>query len=120
MTLPFRTASAGARASLAAAFLGLALVAVPAAALDPIRPPQPLTAPPPGAIETATGMSYIVLKPAPSPARCCASARTATTRAPVSRALARVVPSLLHRSMRNSMNSPATVRAGDGAAFSTT
>ena len=69
MTLPFRTASAGARASLAAAFLGLALVAVPAAALDPIRPPQPLTAPPPGAIETATGMSYIVLKPAPSPAR---------------------------------------------------
>ena len=42
MTLPFRTASAGARASLAAAFLGLALVAVPAAALDPIRPPQPL------------------------------------------------------------------------------
>jgi len=40
-------------------FPGLAL------AVDPIRPPQPLAAPPPQAIETASGMSYIVLKPGP-------------------------------------------------------
>lgn len=36
-----------------------------ALAVDPIRPPQPLQAPPPQAIETASGMSYLVLKPAP-------------------------------------------------------
>jgi peptidylprolyl isomerase len=40
-----------------------------ALAVDPIRPPQPLAAPPPQAIETASGMSYIVLKPAPDPNR---------------------------------------------------
>ena len=43
------------------------LLCVPglALAVDPIRPPQPLNAPPKQAIETASGMSYIVLKPAP-------------------------------------------------------
>jgi peptidylprolyl isomerase len=46
-----------------------ALLAMPAAALDPIRPPQPLDAPPANAIETASGMSYIVVKAAPAPAR---------------------------------------------------
>lgn len=50
----------------------LLFAAMPASALDPLRPPQPLTAPPPDAIETASGMSYVVLEPAP------ASARTAT------------------------------------------
>lgn len=38
-------------------------------AVDQIRPPQPLSAPPPQAIETASGMSYLVLKPAPDPNR---------------------------------------------------
>lgn len=47
------------------------LLCVPglAPAVDPIRPPQPLNAPPPQAIETASGMSYLVLKPAPDPNR---------------------------------------------------
>ncbi|HEU0151987.1 MAG TPA: FKBP-type peptidyl-prolyl cis-trans isomerase [Arenimonas sp.] len=40
-----------------------------ALALDPIRAPQPLAAPPPQAIETASGMSYVVLKPAAGPER---------------------------------------------------
>ena len=40
-----------------------------ALAVDQIRPPQPLSAPPPQAIETASGMSYLVLKPAPDPNR---------------------------------------------------
>jgi peptidylprolyl isomerase len=47
----------------------LALAAGPAFALDPIRAPQPLEAPPPDAIETATGMSYVVLAPGPKPER---------------------------------------------------
>lgn len=41
----------------------------PASALDPLRPPQPLAAPPPEAIETASGMSYIVVTPAPASAK---------------------------------------------------
>lgn len=49
-----------------ASLMLLVLAAAPAAALDPIRAPQPLAAPPPAAIETATGMSYIVLEPAPA------------------------------------------------------
>ncbi len=36
-----------------------------ALAVDQIRPPQPLDAPPAQAIETASGMSYIVVKPGP-------------------------------------------------------
>lgn len=43
----------------------LAPVAHAALAVDPIRPPQPLAAPPAGATETASGMSYLVLKPGP-------------------------------------------------------
>lgn len=44
-----------------------ALALLPAAglAVDQIRPPQPLQAPPAEAIETASGMSYIVVKPGP-------------------------------------------------------
>jgi len=38
-------------------------------AVDQIRPPQPLLAPPPEAIETASGMSYIVVKRGPDPNR---------------------------------------------------
>lgn len=47
----------------------LVLASAPAFALEPLRPPQPLAAPPANAIETATGMSYIVVKPAPASAR---------------------------------------------------
>ncbi|HLS83787.1 MAG TPA: FKBP-type peptidyl-prolyl cis-trans isomerase [Arenimonas sp.] len=43
----------------------LLALAVPALAVDPIRAPTPLEAPPPNAIETATGMAYVVLAPAP-------------------------------------------------------
>lgn len=43
----------------------LALVSVPALAVDPLRAPQPLDAPPANAIETASGMSYVVLKAGP-------------------------------------------------------
>jgi peptidylprolyl isomerase len=49
-------------------FLLLAAMALlPAVGLsvDQIRPPQPLRAPPPEAIETASGMSYIVVKRGP-------------------------------------------------------
>ena len=38
MSFPSRAATAGVRASLVAVFIGLALAAVPAVALDPIRP----------------------------------------------------------------------------------
>ena len=69
MSLPFRAASVGVQALVLAVLAGVAGFAAPAVALDPIRPPQPLAAPPPGAVETATGMSYLVLKPAPAPAR---------------------------------------------------
>ena len=69
MPLSRSAAVARPRPLLAAVAIAFVLATAPAAALDPIRPPQPLTAPPPEAIETATGMSYIVLKPAPAPAR---------------------------------------------------
>ena len=49
--------------------LALCLTATPALAVDPIRAPSPLDAPPANAIETAGGMAYIVLKPAPAPER---------------------------------------------------
>lgn len=44
-----------------------AMALLPAVGLgvDQIRPPQPLLAPPAEAIETASGMSYIVVKPGP-------------------------------------------------------
>ncbi|GAB2501543.1 FKBP-type peptidyl-prolyl cis-trans isomerase [Arenimonas alkanexedens] len=47
------------------------LLCVPglALALDPIRPPPSLGAPPAQAVETASGMSFIVLKPATGPER---------------------------------------------------
>lgn len=45
--------------------LSLALLAGAAQAVTPLPPPTPLAAPPPQAIETASGMSYIVLTPAP-------------------------------------------------------
>ena len=45
MSNPFRAASVGIRTATALSLLGLALATLPAAALDPIRPPQPLSAP---------------------------------------------------------------------------
>jgi hypothetical protein len=48
--------------------LALVVLSLPALAVDPLRPPQPLAAPPAEAIETASGMRYVVLKPAPAPA----------------------------------------------------
>jgi|SRR5690606_1117003 hypothetical protein len=43
----------------------LFLLASPALAVDPIRAPAPLDAPPAKATETATGLAYVVLKPMP-------------------------------------------------------
>lgn len=51
--------------SLAALLMALALPAL--AQVRPLPPPSPLDAPPKEAIETATGIHYIVLKPAPKP-----------------------------------------------------
>lgn len=50
---------------LAALLLALALPAL--AQVRPLPPPSPLDAPPKGAIETATGIHYVVVKPAPKP-----------------------------------------------------
>jgi len=43
----------------------MALLPATGLCVDQIRPPQPLLAPPPQAIETASGMSYIVVKAGP-------------------------------------------------------
>src|SRR5687768_3472772 len=45
------------------------LAATPAPALEPLTPPPSLAAPPAGAVETASGMSYVVLAPAKTPER---------------------------------------------------
>ncbi len=49
--------------------LALLLATAPALAVDPIRAPAPLDAPPANATETASGMAFVVLKPAPAPQR---------------------------------------------------
>lgn len=54
---------------LSALFAAALLLAAPVSALDPLRPPPALTAPPAEAIETASGMSYVVLEPAPATAK---------------------------------------------------
>ena len=53
------------RPALAITFLAAALYAAAVSAVAPLPAPRPLDAPPAQAIETASGMSYIVLKPGP-------------------------------------------------------
>jgi peptidylprolyl isomerase len=47
----------------------MALAASPAAAVPALPAPKPLAPPPAQATETASGMSYLVIKPAPAPQR---------------------------------------------------
>ena len=44
-------------------------LAQPAAALSPLKAPAPLQSPPPQAIETASGLAYVVLEAGPDPGR---------------------------------------------------
>lgn len=51
--------------SVRSALLALLLLPLHAAAVAPLPAPQPLAAPPANAVETAGGISYVVLKPGP-------------------------------------------------------